>query len=79
MTEMQFYLDVHLLYAQKYIFPEELNMHSIGALVKAIGASQNTHFHNNTEKFARLLILSSLKTELIRILHGYTYSLEKIM
>lgn len=47
-------------------------MHSIGALVKAIGASQNTHFHNNTEKFARLLILSSLKTELIKIINGYT-------
>lgn len=70
----------HLLYAQRHIFPEELNMQSTGALVEAIGASQNTHFLNNKEKnLARILLFSSLKTELIKSLNPNTYSLEKVM
>lgn len=69
----------HLLYAQRHVFPEELNMQCIGALVKAIGASQNTHLLNNKEKLARILVLSSLKTGLIKILSQNTYSLEKLM
>lgn len=54
-------------------------MQSTGALVKATGASQNTHFLNNKEKLARILLFSSLKTELIKILNQNTYSLEKLM
>lgn len=72
---MQFYPDA----PQRQIFPEELNMHSTGPLVKAIGTSQNTHFVNNKEKLARILVLSSFKTELIKILNWNTYSLEKLM